>query len=213
MMNAPICPLCDGKTLPFAVHRSKSYLQCGQCHGVMMHPDHYLSPTLEFTRYETHNNDIHDPGYRRFVAPLKDAVLRDFAPDAQGLDYGAGPGPALSTMLREEGYSMTLYDPFFWKDDAALERTYDFIVCCEVIEHFHHPKTEFQRLGHLLKPGGKLYLKTDFISEATDFAKWYYKDDATHVFFYSRDSLRWIAKNLDFSHLKMEGRVATLTRA
>lgn len=212
MMNPPNCPLCDGKTQPFAVHRNKAYLLCGQCHGVMMHPDHYLSPTLELNRYETHNNDIHDPGYRRFVTPLKDAVQQDFTPDAQGLDYGAGPGPALSTMLREEGYAMTLYDPFFWKDDTALARTYDFIVCCEVMEHFHHPKAEFQHLRRLLKPGGKLYLKTDFISESTDFATWYYKDDATHVFFYSRNSLEWISKHLDFPHLKIEGRVAILTR-
>ena len=29
-----------------------------------------------------------------------------------GLDYGCGPGPALSLMLREKGYQMFNYDPF-----------------------------------------------------------------------------------------------------
>jgi len=45
--------------------------------------------------------------------------------DLHGLDYGCGPGPTLSVMLREKGFKMADYDPFFKPmpliDDMKIE--------------------------------------------------------------------------------------------
>ena len=106
---------------------------------------------------------------------------------------------------------MALWDPFFHSDTAVLESTYDFIVCCEVIEHFNTPDEAFKELYALLKPGGRLICKTDLLP-VTAFKDWYYVTDQTHVAFYSEESLRWIQKNVGFSEVQIEGRLITFKK-
>ncbi|MDX1545237.1 MAG: methyltransferase domain-containing protein, partial [Christiangramia sp.] len=79
------------------------------------------------------------------------------------------------------------------------EKKYDFIICCEVMEHFQKPLEEFRLLRSLLRPGGKLYCKTEVWNDAIDFNGWHYKNDLTHVIFYDRETLLWIKENLQFS--------------
>ena len=71
------------------------------------------------------------------------------------------------------------------------------------MEHFSAPKREFSELASLLKPGGKLYCKTSLYSKEIDFDNWYYKNDVTHIFFYTVKSLEWIKTNLTFSALEV----------
>jgi SAM-dependent methyltransferase len=202
-----ICPLCFTESEFFRRARERDYFRCPNCKGVFMSPKYFLSAEDEKARYETHNNDVDDPGYQNFVRPLVDAVIMDFPKRSHGLDFGAGTGPVLSNMLLEAGYEMTLYDPFFHPNDEALKKQYDFVVSCEVIEHFHHPAREFELLRRLLKPGGKLYCKTDPFTSEIDFEKWYYKNDPTHVFFYHDASCRYIKTQFHFSHFAQNGRV------
>lgn len=176
-----------------------------------MSPKHFLSPENERARYETHNNDLDDPGYQNFVRPLVDAVICDFPKSSHGLDFGAGTGPVLSRLLADAGYDMTLYDPFFHPNEELLKLQYDFIVSCEVIEHFHHPAREFEMLRRLLKPGGKLYCKTDPFTPGIDFTRWYYKNDPTHVFFYTDPSFEFIKNQFGFRTFSRNGRVIEFT--
>ena len=101
---------------------------------------------------------------------------------------------------------MALWDPFFHPDTLVLKTSYDFIVCCEVIEHFHKPDEAFKQLYALLKPGGRLICKTDLLPD-TPLKDWYYVTDQTHVAFYSEESLRWIQNNVGFSELQIEERL------
>jgi SAM-dependent methyltransferase len=110
-------------------------------------------------------------------------------------------------MLRDNEYDVQEYDPFFANHPEALEKKYDYIACCEVMEHFHTPKKEFELLFNLLKPGGKLYCKTDLFSESKNFDSWGYKNDPTHVFFYHQKSILWIQKNIGFTSVKIDGRL------
>ncbi|MBS3808501.1 MAG: methyltransferase domain-containing protein, partial [Bacteroidales bacterium] len=71
----------------------------------------------------------------------------------------------------------------------------------EVAEHFHHPRKEFNRLRNLLKPGGRLYCMTEIYQPDIPFQSWNYKNDETHVIFYHRKALEWIARHLSFSNL------------
>ena len=66
------------------------------------------------------------------------------------------------------------------------------------MEHFHKPDEEFLILKGLLKPGGSLLCKTDLHHPEINFEKWYYKNDPTHVFIYTKDSCHWIAKHFGF---------------
>ncbi|WP_309597799.1 methyltransferase domain-containing protein [Flavobacterium oreochromis] len=83
---------------------------------------------------------------------------------------------------------------------------------CEVIEHFHHPKKEFQLLKELLVPKGKLYCMTHLYDSSIHFEKWYYKNDTTHVFIYQKETIEWIAKMLMFSDFTIKNRLIIFTK-
>ena len=201
------CPLCKKETEDSPC---KGFYACGGCYAIFRSPEDYLSKEEEKKRYELHENDIDDPGYQRFVEPIVHSVLKDFKPGHLGLDFGAGTGPVILKILSEKAYSINLYDPFFHPHPEYLEQTYDFIVCCEVIEHFQDPYKEFTLLRKLLKPGGRLYCMTHLYADEVDFEKWYYKGDPTHVIFYRKETLEWIKNEFQFKNLWIKERLITL---
>jgi len=170
-----------------------------------------LLPTLEAekARYETHNNDIENERYQQFVSPITNAILENHEPSELGLDFGAGSGPVITSMLEKSGYKPLLYDPIFHNFPELLEREYDYIFACEVIEHLHNPHEEFKRLMNILKPKGKIYCMTHIYEDSIDFDKWYYKNDFTHVFIYTKETIHWIAAEFGFSKVKIDNRLIT----
>lgn len=205
MEATQICPLCNKTAGLYRQFAHQDFFKCKTCHSIFKHPNHQLSQEEELGRYQLHHNDPHDPDYRKFVSPLTHTVLEKFPTSCNGLDFGCGPGPVAAVVLREKGYSVNLYDPFFFPIQENLECNYDFIICCEVMEHFFHPGKEFQKLSSLLRPNGALIAKTSRLTPAieSDFDNWYYKDDPTHVFFYSDQTLKFIEKQFGFRSLQL----------
>jgi hypothetical protein len=202
----PACPLCQTPGQP--IH--PGYHACPQCAGIFLNPEHLPTAQVEKKRYLTHNNDIHDPGYQAFVSPIVQAVLAQYTPQHTGLDFGAGTGPVISHLLQQQGYLVKPYDPFFHPHPEHLTQTYDYIVCCEVIEHFHHPAREFALLKKLLNPGGSLFCMTQLYQPHIQFETWYYKNDETHVFFYQPQTFEWIKAHFGFTHLYIQNRLIHL---
>lgn len=174
----------------------RDFLHCPDC-GISFVPKKF-HPSLaeEKSRYEKHNNDIHDEGYRSFLRNLTDEMMRRIVPSSKGLDYGAGPGPALVNMMREHGFDMTLYDPLFHPDESVLEYQYDFITCTETVEHFRQPMREFRRLDSLLKHEGWLGIMTGMVENLDGFPEWHYHRDITHICFFSEKTFRWLADKM-----------------
>jgi len=197
------CALCGSTTTAFAVVQKRAYHQCSTCNGISLHPSHFLSDNLEKKRYETHNNDVTDPGYRRFVSPIVDAILTDYDPIDKGLDFGSGTTPIITVMLRNLNYDIDSYDPFFDPNPKALQTTYSYIACCEVMEHFYNPNQEFTLLYSLLQEKGSLYCKTKLYNTSINFDSWWYKNDATHVFFYTKETLYWIKEHYNFNEIQI----------
>jgi len=96
-------------------------------------------------------------------------------------------------MFREAGHAVAVYDRFYAPDAAALGRQYDFITATEVVEHLHHPKEELDRLWDLLSPGGRLGIMTRPAVERDAFPAWHYKNDLTHICFFSPATFSWLA--------------------
>ena len=100
-------------------------------------------------------------------------------------------------MLEEHGFDMSIYDPLFARRPDVLKRSYDFITCTETAEHFHYPSAEFERLDHLLRPGGWLAVMTQW-SDDKDFDRWSYARDVTHVSFYRLETMVWLADHFGY---------------
>ncbi|EMR12339.1 methyltransferase [Methylophaga lonarensis MPL] len=201
------CRLCQSPVADFASSRGKRYQQCSVCLSVMMHPLDLPDAESEKALYLTHQNDVNDLRYQAYLSPAINAVLRDYDNTAAGLDFGAGPGPVVQHVLSGHGFQLSLYDPIFHPDVSVLDRDYDFIICTEVMEHFHDPNQAFKQLRKLLKPCGKLYCMTSLFDPNIDFMKWHYKNDPTHVFFYHQNALDYIAEQHGFSAVTVDERL------
>ncbi len=194
--NAPAaCPVCRApEPERFLTVDVRDYWRCTICEARFLDPEQWPGLQDERACYLRHENEPGDPGYRKFLRRLADPLMEKLGAGACGLDYGCGPGPVLAAMLREAGHEMTLYDPFFHPGAGWLEKTYDFVACTEVAEHFHRPADEFDRLDARLRPGGWLGVMTCFQTDDSRFAGWHYRRDPTHVVFYRESTFRTIAK-------------------
>ena len=194
-----ICIVCKNQeAVDFKNIKQKRYWKCSYCEAIFLDKEFYLSSNDEYKHYLTHNNDVNDPRYKQFLSNLMLPLIERIKLNSIGLDYGCGPGPALSLMLREKGYQMFNYDPFFHSKKRSLLKKYDFICCTETVEHFHNPFDEFTRFNGLLNNGGIIGIMTNFHSEEKIFENWYYIKDPTHVVFYNKKTFQIIAKIFDW---------------
>jgi SAM-dependent methyltransferase len=205
------CPLCTTPAGVFYHGKKKKYHLCSNCHGIFPDKESWPDRKTKEERYLEHINDVENRGYQDFVSPIVLAVVQDFSSECKGLDFGAGTGPVISKLLKDKGYQTVLYDPFFHDHPGLLSQKYDYIVCCEVMEHFHDPGKEFCLLKGLLSKNGRLYCMTDLYNETIDFSSWYYKNDITHVFIYQEKTILWIKEKLRFTNVTIKGRLITFT--
>jgi SAM-dependent methyltransferase len=205
MSAAMHCPLCGGQSIdPFHEDQRRPYLRCHRCALVFVPPAFYLDRDAERAEYDLHCNREDDPGYRTFLSRLALPLAARLSPGSHGLDFGCGAGPALACMLREAGHEVSLYDSYYQPDSSALVRCYDFVCATEVVEHLHQPGLELARLWSLLKPGGCLGIMTKLVRDRAAFAGWHYKNDPTHVCFFSRKTWMWWAREQG-AHLEIIG--------
>lgn len=199
-MSAANCPLCYCQQNRFFYQDNRrQYFQCQQCQLVFADRQTLLSASEELAQYQLHQNDVADLGYRKFLQRLATPLLHALPDEKRkGLDFGCGPGPLLALMLTEAGHDMSVWDPFFAKDDTVLQHRYDFICCSEAIEHFVNPAQEWLLWLSLLKPAGILAIMTKRYSSAEAFANWHYKNDPTHVSFFSEHTFAYLARRDGF---------------
>ncbi|MFQ5486930.1 MAG: class I SAM-dependent methyltransferase [Gammaproteobacteria bacterium] len=207
-----ICPLCLGGDTRHYHRDRRSYRQCRRCDLVYVPAAFHLDAVAEKRRYDQHRNNPQDPAYRAFLSRLMIPLLERLPPGAQGLDYGSGPGPTLSLMLAERGHAMNIYDAFYAPHEAALARRYDFLTCSETMEHFAAPGREWRRFLSLVRAGGWIGIMTQLREAKQDFAAWYYKNDDTHVCFYSRATFEFLARRHDLKLYFEEASVILLRR-
>ncbi|MBA2881101.1 SAM-dependent methyltransferase [Desulfosalsimonas propionicica] len=196
------CPLCgQTKTEKYTEDRFRKYRLCTRCHLVFVPGKYHVSEAREKARYDEHNNDPNDPGYRKFLSRMAEPLCKKLPFGASGLDFGCGPGPALAAMLREQGFDTAVYDKFYTPDGRVLEKTYDFITATEVLEHLRRPGKDIDRLWQILRPGGIFGIMTKLVKDKAAFDNWHYKRDPTHVCFFSAETLLWLG---DFFRAQVE---------
>lgn len=187
------CTLCEGSRLEEIALKDdlRSYFFCFNCNLIFVNPDFHLSKDAEKSRYSQHHNSIDQHGYVKFLNRAIEPSLAYVNEEMKGLDYGCGPSPTLSKLLRLQGITCFDYDPIFEIDHPY--RKYDFVFATECFEHFFFPKKDLQKISSLLRKDGTLSVMTERWSSLEDFNVWYYKNDPTHVSFYHYKTFEFIA--------------------
>lgn len=199
-MTNPDCVLCGSSDTchlqkdETRMNHVRDYYRCRNCQLVFVPPDQRLTPEEEFKRYEMHENSPDDPDYRKFLSRMFEPINRRIAPQSYGLDFGSGPGPTLSVMLEEAGHTVELFDIFYANNPAVFEKEYDFITTTETVEHLFNPLAELNRLWSCLKRGGWFGIMTKRNEGDKSFKNWHYKNDDTHVIFFSKKTFRWLGE-------------------
>jgi SAM-dependent methyltransferase len=206
------CILCKSTDI-FHFHKdnTRSYFRCDSCKLVFVPSKYWLSAKDEKAEYDLHQNDPSDRGYQRFLSRLSKPLLKRLGPHQKGLDFGCGPGPALSPLFEKKGHEMDLYDPFYYHDNSVLTKSYDFICATEVVEHLKNPDQVFATCFKLLNPHGWLGIMTKLVIDQRAFRTWHYIRDMTHICFYSRETFIYIA-NRYHAHIQFADKDVILLR-
>lgn len=195
MLAETHCPFCSSlNTQRYHVDSRRSYSQCTVCALVFVPSVDYLSAEEERAEYDLHENEVTDERYRKFLSRLSVPLVARLEGGACGLDFGCGPAPALAHVLRESGFQVSLYDSFYEPDVAVFDAQYDFVCATEVVEHLHRPGWELDRLWDSLRVGGWLGIMTKMVRDQEAFSRWHYKNDPTHVCFFSVETWDWWAR-------------------
>jgi len=200
-----ICPLCKKiQSCEYSSDRNRDYLLCNHCKLIYVPEELHLTSEEEKKQYDFHTNNPADQGYRNFLSRLFIPLSERLTPNSKGLDFGCGPGPTLSVMLEEVGFNMQIYDIFYARNESVFENLYHFISATEVFEHLMNPAEEIERLLSSLEPGGYLGVMTKLVAPSAleiaiptnkeKFNNWHYKNDLTHICFFSQETFLWIAK-------------------
>ncbi|TVZ38866.1 methyltransferase family protein [Alteromonadaceae bacterium 2753L.S.0a.02] len=190
----PVCPLCDSYDIvEFFEDSQRLYRQCQRCNLVFVEKYFHLSAGSEKAEYDKHNNLPNDPQYQNFLSRIVSPVTDLLSPGNRVLDFGCGPGPAIATMLAPFDIAVSTYDLYFCDNRAVLQERYHAVIATEVIEHLRQPKQTLQLIWQCVAAGGVFAAMSKLVINRDAFARWHYKNDPTHICFYSEATLNWLA--------------------
>jgi len=190
------CHICQQETTVFTHEKTEiKYYHCNACEYIFKSPEYYQDLEAQKERYNLHENNEEDAGYRAYFQRFLDFVLPCVGEVQTALDFGCGRTSLLAKLLEKEGISCDYYDPIYHPHTLDDSRKYDLIVSTEVFEHLHQPKEVFENLLGRLDKGGYLAIQTEFHSnEQASFQKWWYPQDPTHIVFFRAKTFEVLCK-------------------
>lgn len=207
------CPVCSSESDHFFLKETKgagerAFRCCPTCSLVFQTAGTLPSAEEEHARYRLHRNDGEDEGYRNWLESFIEKSVIPWYGGGNILDFGSGPRPVLSDILKARGLPVYSYDPFFApRLPVPSGGAFSLILLCEVLEHIQDPVTAFRMLFQKAAEGACLSLMTQFLPShaPSDFRGWWYKEDPTHIRFYSDDSLRALGQASGWTLHRLDG--------
>jgi len=190
------CHICNKVTESF-IHEKTNiiYYYCKECEYVFKSSECHQDFTAQKERYNLHENNEEDEGYKAYFQRFLDFTLPLVGNPRTALDFGCGRSSLLASMLEKEDVICDYYDPIYHPDTLSDSKKYEFIVSTEVFEHLHQPRIVFESLLERLKEGGYLALQTQFHPNNVEaFKKWYYHQDPTHIVFFTAQTFKVLCK-------------------
>jgi len=220
-----VCPVCTERSKPLdAVDFNKScitgssgplppsgqpiyYYLCESC-GFCFAPEIARWPISEFKSRIYNDQYIEvDPDYKGLRPRANAAALiKGFGGQRsliRHLDYGGGDG-LLSSLLRDDGWDSTSYDPFV-DFSTGIEDLgqFNLITAYEVFEHVPNPTTLLAEIGALLAHDGMVIFSTltsdGQIARNQRISWWYAAPRNGHISLFSSRSLLILARSQGLS--------------
>jgi len=202
------CHICEQETVVFRHEKTEiTYYHCKACEYIFKSPECYQDFEAQKVRYNLHENNEEDAGYRAYFQRFLDFILPLVSKPKCALDFGCGRTLLLASLLQKEGIACDYYDPIYHPDILVEGRKYDLIVSTEVFEHLHQPKEVFEGLLKNLNKGGYLAIQTEFHSnDRLHFQKWWYPQDVTHIVFFRAKTFEVLCKTFGCVFVADNGR-------
>jgi hypothetical protein len=190
----------------------RSFFRCGDCGFSFLHPDFLPSEETALNRYKLHHNDDDSKGYHHYLSKIIERALfyagnpkTTYPACCRVIDWGSGPNPLASQIMRDLGLTVFSWDPHFSDAETPKKAFYDLGICIEVAEHFINPQKDFSAFFETLKPGAFAVMHTHLAPEDDDaFLRWWYTEDITHVSFYSKRSLEILGEIHSYELITIE---------
>lgn len=189
-MHCPLCLQQSSVTLNVVTYRN--YFLCKNCEYIFVEEGQHLDAHEEKVRYELHTNTYDNANYKNYLSGVLSHAVSFSCANPAILDFGGGKHRVLETIAKEKGLLCKTHDPLYGFI-VDKEEKFDCIIACEVLEHFREPQKELIYIGSMLKENGIVYIRTRLHKPDTDFTKWYYATDQTHIGFYNKKTMEHVA--------------------
>lgn len=204
-----VCTLCENED-EFKEVKAWGKQQlwlCEECKLLFRPSSDLVSQTEEKQRYLTHNNSLEDEAYVAFLLRAFNAAEDYLHNGEKILDYGCGYNPVFAKLMIQKGWGCDYFDPIFFPEGIRQNR-YKNIFCIETAEHFNCPLQDWNKMNRSLEEDGILTVMTELWSNEKMLSNWHYINDKTHVSFYHKETLQWIADNFNWQILDiLQGRI------
>lgn len=208
-MSENLCKICSNKTRTLNDEKFELiYYICDKCEFISMDNNYYVNPDEEKDDYLKHDNTFENKGYIQLFTNFINLAINPFKNEIKTvLDFGCGFAPVLSKILKKEGFIVDNYDKYFFPDNSFKLKKYDLITSTEVFEHLIEPIETFKLLKNCLNEKGKIAITTLFHpKDDNKFLNWHYKREISHIAFFTENTIKYIAKKLNFNILFIDNK-------
>lgn len=201
------CKICKAKTKQFEDSElKKTFFHCSCCELIFLDKKCFITTQNEKNQYDQHNNSLENEGYVKMFDDFLDFTLESLHIKT-ALDFGSGPTPVLTELLKRRGHIVNHFDKFYQPKKVYENKFYDLITATEVFEHLENPKEILSTLAKHLNPNGIISLMTLFhTNKQEDFLKWWYRRDPTHITFFTPKSIEFMASECGLKVLKTDNK-------
>lgn len=200
------CRICDNDAFMF-FYVSRAFYLCKNCGFIFTD----CTLTLEEIKKHYQSQYLNAFDWDKEAITLLEIVNFAVKP-RKILDFGSGSG-LLADELRSMGLEVDTYEPMQHGDFRSEDynNSYDLVILNEVIEHITDVLKIIGYICPVTRPGGIIFISTcmtDAIINEPDkfhelFGSWWYKDDQTHVSFFSQLTFEYICAMKNDYQLKM----------
>lgn len=200
------CSLCNTDIKDQGTDKQgRKFYSCNNCELIQLDKEFRISGKAEKQRYQLHENSTDNKGYLNYLnSIITNSITPFLKPGNRLFDFGCGPEKTWTAILKKKGYHVSTYDPFFNNNSEWRNKHFDAITAIEVFEHLFSPAAELESLSSCLNAGSFLIVRTMLHDNNwNNFLKWWYKEDPTHVSFYSETTINYICNRWNYKLIQI----------